>query len=155
MMDIKKFPRGKVICREGDPGDCMYNVQYGSVGIFHDYGGPNEKLLATLMSDEFFGEMGLLEHAPRSATAVSLDNETVIEFISESDFYEYFEKNPSKVLLLMQQMCSRLRRTTRDYVHACNTVKETVNSEKTGIMTDELAQQIARLSSVYSGYRFV
>ena len=155
MMDIKKFPRGKVICREGDPGDCMYNVQYGSVGIFHDYGGPNEKLLATLMSDEFFGEMGLLDHAPRSATAVSLDNETVIEFISESDFYEYFEKNPSKVLLLMQQMCSRLRRTTRDYVHACNTVKETVNSEKTGIMTDELAQQIARLSSVYSGYRFV
>ncbi len=153
MMDIRTYPRGKVIFRQGDAGDCMYSVQFGSVGIFLDYGGPNEKKLTDLMADEFFGEMGLLDHAPRSATAVSLSDETVIEVITEADFYDYFKKNPNKVLLLMQQMCSRLRRTTRDYVRACQTVRETVDAEKSGTaQSGSLMERIERLCELYSNF---
>ena len=155
MMDIKTYSRGKVIFRQGDPGDCMYSVQMGSVGIFHDYGGPNEEKLATLMTDEFFGEMGLFDHAPRSATAVALEDQTSIEVITEEDFKEYFKENPNKVLLLMQQMCSRLRRTTREYVQACQVIRETVESEKTGEKSDDLTERIAQLSQNYTHFRFV
>ena len=35
-------------------------------------------------------------------------------------------------MLLMMQMCGRLRRTTRDYIGACRTVHDAVEAEKTG-----------------------
>ena len=131
-MDIRTYRNGEVIFRQNDDGQGLYCVQDGKVGIFLDYGGPNEVKLADLMSDQFFGEMGLLEKLPRSATAVSLSDDTVIEVITEDGFYSYFEENPAKVLMLMQQMCNRLRRTSKDYLRACSTVRETVESEKTG-----------------------
>ena len=100
MNNTKAFDRGAVIFREGDPGDCMYELESGGIGIYHDYGGPNEKQIATLYNGsdiKVFGEMGLLEHAPRSATAVVLEKDTILTRVSEADFNAYFEKNPVKV----------------------------------------------------------
>ena len=130
-MNLKNYGCGEIIFREGDPGECMYDIQYGKVGIFKYYGTENEKKIAELFPDQLFGEMGLLDSAPRSATAVALED-TTLDTISESEFYDFFREQPVKVLLLMQQMSSRLRRTTRDYVEACRTVYETAEAEKTG-----------------------
>ena len=131
-MNIKSYDKGAVIFRQGDPGDCMYDIQFGKVGIFDHYGEPDEKKIADLYIDQLFGEMGLLDHAPRSATAVALEKDTVVSVVSEKEFYEYFEKEPVKVLVLMQQMCNRLRRTSKDYLEACRTVHDAVAAEKTG-----------------------
>jgi CRP-like cAMP-binding protein len=130
-MNLKNFKHGDIIFREGDPGECMYDIQSGKVGIYKYYGTANEKRIAELFPDQLFGEMGLLDSAPRSATAVALED-TTLDTISESEFYDFFREQPVKVLLLMQQMSSRLRRTTRDYVEACRTVYETAEAEKTG-----------------------
>ncbi len=154
-MDIRTYRLNEVIFRQGEPGDCMYDLQFGKVGIFSDYGGPNEKKLAELMPDQFFGEMGLLDHAPRSATAVSLSSDTVVDVITEDGFNAFFEKNPSKVLLMMQQMCARLRRTTKDYLEACRTVHETVEAEKAGVKKSEsLKDRIKKFCNLYMGYDF-
>lgn len=129
-MDVKSYERGKVIFRQGDPGDCMYEIQGGSVGVYTDFGGPNEKKIAHLAAPDFLGEMGLLDNAPRSATAVAMEDNTLLEVISEADFNAYFFENPSKVLMLMEQLCFRLRNTTREYLDACRTVYETAEAEK-------------------------
>ncbi len=131
-MEIKKCRRGEILFREGDAGTCMYSVYYGQVGIYLDYGTKSEKLVSTLGEDDFFGEMSLLDHEPRSATAVALTDDTQLEVISEQNFKEYFEENPNRVLWLLQQMIRRLRATTRDYLEACQTVYETVETEKAG-----------------------
>ena len=73
MNDTKLYAPGTVIFREGDPGDCMYEMQTGCVGVYCDYGGPNQKEVAKLYGGKTFGEMGLLDHAPRSATVVVLE----------------------------------------------------------------------------------
>ena len=154
-MDIRTYRLNEVIFRQGEPGDCMYDLQFGKVGIFIDYGGPNQKKIAELMTDQFFGEMGLLDHAPRSATAVSLAPDTVVDVITEDGFYDLFEKNPSKVLLLMQQMCARLRRTTKDYVEACRTVHDTVETEKAGVKKSEsLKDRIKKFHEQYVGFNY-
>lgn len=150
-MDLKSFDCKKIIFRQGDPGDCMYDIQYGKVGIFLDYGGANEKKIAELFPGQLFGEMGLLDHAPRSATAVALEDGTVLDTISEDDFQAYFKEQPSKVLLLMEQMCSRLRRTTRDYQEACRTVYETAEAEKTG--AQKSAGLLERIGKFCERYR--
>lgn len=155
MMDIKSYRRGAVVFRQGDPGDCMYDIQWGSIGIFYDYGGPNEKKIAELMPTQIFGEMGLLDHAPRSATAVALEKDTQLAVITESDFYSYFEKNPAKVLMLMQQMCGRLRRTTRDYLEACRTVHEVVEADKAGMKKNSrLLESIKKFCELYRGFDY-
>ena len=153
MTETKAYRRGTILFREGDPGECMYDIQFGRVGIYHDYGGPNEKRIAVLATDDYLGEMGLLEGAPRSATAVVLDDNTAICTIKEDDFYEYFEQNPAKILMLMQQMCTRLRKTTKDYVEACKTVYDTVEAEKAGEKkSGSLLERIQKFCNFYRDF---
>ena len=157
MNNTKAFDRGAIIFREGDPGDCMYELETGSVGVYHDYGGPQEKLIARLTNSasdiKVFGEMGLLENAPRSATVVVMENDTILTCISRENFNEYFSKNPVKVLDIMQQMCNRLRKTTNDYIAACQTVYEKVETENRGEKKSEsLLDKLNSLCEFYIGY---
>ena len=38
-MGVKTFKCGDIIFRQGDPGDCMYDIQSGQVDIYVDFGG--------------------------------------------------------------------------------------------------------------------
>ena len=154
-MDIRTYKLGEVIFRQGDPGTCMYDIQFGKVGIFDDYGGPNERKIADLYTDQIFGEMGLLDHAPRSATAVALEGNTVVCVVTEDEFYSYFEEKPVEILQLMQQMCNRLRRTSKDYLEACRTVYETAEAEKSGTKkSGGLKASIQKLCGLYKGFDY-
>ena len=129
-MKTRKLKQGEVLFREGDPADCMYDLYSGKVGVFTAYGEPGQKLLMEYFPDQYFGEMGLLEHALRSATAVALEDDTFVAEVSEESFGEFFEKNPARVLMIMQQMSHNLRKRTNDYVDVCRAIKEL--SEKEG-----------------------
>ena len=151
MNKTKLYQCGTVICREGEPGDCMYEIETGKVGVYHDYGGPNEKLIAELFGGKVFGEMGLVDHAPRSATVVAADENTVITTITEEDFFEYYRENPTKVLDIIQQMCHRLRETTKNYIEACHTVYDTVETKKSGEKKSKsLLERINKLREAFS-----
>lgn len=129
-METRAFREGAVIFRQGDKGDCLYDVYQGRVGIYADYGTEREQLLAEYYTDQFFGEMGLLDRAPRSATAVALED-TTLGIITEETFGEYFRSKPGKVLLIMQQLSQNLRRRTNDYFEVCRSIHEL--AEKEGI----------------------
>lgn len=149
-MKQKNLKQNEVIFRQGDPADGMYVVRAGSVGIFLDYAGPDERKLTELHEGQYLGEMGLLDAAPRSATAVSLSDDTMLDIIAEQDFHVLFEENPTQLLLLMQQMSNRLRRVTRDYAEACRTVHDVVEAEKAGMeKSDELKH---RINKTLAGY---
>ena len=125
-----RFKKGQVIFRQDSPGDCMYYIGYGCVGIYRDYGTKKEKLLTTLHANEFFGEMGLIEKLPRSATAVVMNSDTVLTRITEEGLDRMFEERPGIVLLALQHISSRLRALTKDYVKACRIVTRMIEEEK-------------------------
>lgn len=155
MNKTKEYSRGTVIVREGDAGESMFNIESGMVGVYRGYGMADETLLAELDSGKIFGEMSLLDHAPRSATVVVLEDRTVLTEITEADFYGFFEKNPSLILDIMGQMCSRLRKTTQDYRDACRTVYETVETEKKGEKKSRsLLDRLKELCDFYSQFSF-
>lgn len=116
---VLSLNRGQIIFREGDEGVFMYAVHYGSVGIYVNFGTTQEKKLTTLYSNTFFGEMGMIENEPRSATAVVEENDTVIECIRAEDLTSLFEKNPVKVDMILNHLSHRLRGLTKDYIRAC------------------------------------
>ena len=128
-MQLKTYKQGEVIFRKGDYGDCMYKVYSGKVGILAAFGTPEQKLLAEYYPDHYFGEMGLLEKAPRSATAVAMADSTTVALITEDSFGEFFKKNPANVLAILQQMSRNLRKRTNEYVRVCRDINEAANKE--------------------------
>ena len=83
MNKTKEYKRGEIIVREGGAGNSMFEIQFGRVGIYRDYGKATETKLAELDTGKVFGEMSLLDHAPRSATAVVLEDHTAITEVTE------------------------------------------------------------------------
>ncbi len=139
----KVFNANEMIFRQGEPGEEMYDILSGSVGIYLNYGLPEQKLLARVEANACFGEMAIIEKAPRSATAVALEDSTQLAAITGADFSAYFETRPEKVLDIMQQLSKRLRALTEDYLDACKTVTEAANTMEDGRTCDpELAERV-------------
>lgn len=149
-MSAISFKKGGVIFKQGDASDCMYDVLWGKVGIYANYGTPEEKLLTTLETEQFFGEMGMIEGLPRSATAVALTNDTKVRIITPETFQELFQKSPARVLMVITNMSRRIRELTIDYLTACQTVAKSVEAEKAGAeIGGDLQTELEKLSQVY------
>ena len=131
-MNTKTLKKGEIIFKQGDASTCMYDILWGKVGVYANYGTPDEKLFTVLETEQFFGEMGMIEGSPRSATVVAMEDGTKVLEITAETFEEYFKTRPAKVLMIMQNMSHRIRELTRDYLEACRAVAEAVETEKTG-----------------------
>ena len=129
-MELKQFKTDEMIFRQGDPGDSIYYIAWGTVGIYTDYGRDTQKELTTLSEDRFFGELGLIEKLPRSATAVSLENGTILNRITDESLDEMFGSHPVIIMKLLRHISSRLRKLTLDYVKACRTVTRMIAEEE-------------------------
>src|SRR5687768_15121257 len=63
----RELAAGQWLFREGDPGDCAFVIESGSVLVFRERQG--ERLpLATLKAGDLIGEMSLIDQLPRSAS---------------------------------------------------------------------------------------
>ena len=149
-LEIQTYKKGEVIFKAGDDANCMYDVHWGSVGVYANYGTKQEKLLKKLVGNEYFGEMGLVDNAPRSATAVALENDTMLEVITGETLSSYIRVRPAKVLAIMQSMSSRIRELNRDYLEVCKTVSEAVNLENSGTVKDDaLQKKLEKYNAIY------
>lgn len=123
-MEKRTLKKGEVIFEQGKYEDWMYDVLQGRVGIYAGYGTEDEKLVAEMGAGKFFGEMGMIECYPRSATAVSMEDDTCVQKITQGDFSEYFREHSDRIYTIMQQLSRRIRKTTEDYMKLCRTEGE-------------------------------
>ena len=103
------YKKNQVIFTQGTYERCMYDIRFGTVGIYVNYGTKEQRELTRLGQDAFFGEMGMIEAYPRSATAVALEKGTICQRIDVDSFGEYFKTRPAKVMSIMQHMSRRIR----------------------------------------------
>lgn len=98
---------GEVIVRQGESGDCMYEILEGTVEVLREKNG-KEVCLAVLSKGDFFGEMAIFEREVRSATvramgevrAITIDKKTLLRRISE---------DPSLAFRIVEKMANRIR----------------------------------------------
>ncbi|MBQ7614835.1 MAG: Crp/Fnr family transcriptional regulator [Butyrivibrio sp.] len=109
----KLYQTGDVIFKQGDDSKCMYEVQEGRVDLYTNYGTDKQKKIAEFGPGRFFGEMGMVEGLPRSATAVAAHKDTLLDEVTWEVLALYFKKKPARVVQIMQQMGDRLRITTK------------------------------------------
>jgi CRP/FNR family transcriptional regulator, cyclic AMP receptor protein len=110
-MRSRRFRRGEVIFHLGDPGDALFVVTSGGVKISLPSETGDEAILATLRPGDFFGELALLDGAPRSATAAALEaTETLV--LPRDRFRELIAAEPVIRDALLAALAKELRRLT-------------------------------------------
>jgi signal transduction histidine kinase len=109
MAETVCVPAGQFVLHEGDPGDSLFVVLDGELEVTKRRGG-QEVLLAGYKAGQFFGEMALMEQAPRSATVRTRSKSRLLE-ISQDAFKTLLSRSPSAPLKIMRTVTSRLRST--------------------------------------------
>ncbi|KAF0119179.1 MAG: CheY-like receiver [Rhodospirillaceae bacterium] len=70
-LERKLYRVGREVFAEGDHGNCAYIVEVGRIAISKDIEG-REVVLGTIGPNGLFGEMALLDDAPRMASATAI-----------------------------------------------------------------------------------
>ena len=100
---VRDFKAGEVIFRQGDPAHELFIVQSGEVEIRL-----GNRVLETLPQYSIFGEMALIDTAPRSATAIAASDAKLVP-VSEKQFLFLISNTPYFALNVMCVMARRLR----------------------------------------------
>jgi CRP-like cAMP-binding protein len=78
-MELQPVSQWSVVVKQGEPGDAMYLIMDGELRARTVSGG-KETILATFGPGDFFGDMSLFDHGPRSADVVANVESTVLKF---------------------------------------------------------------------------
>lgn len=97
------FQPGQIIVTQGTPGQAFYLILAGRVEILRD-----GHSLGAFGAGDFFGEMSLLDQAPRSATIRAIE-QTECLMLSSWDFKALLERYPSIAVKLLEVLSRRLR----------------------------------------------
>ncbi len=106
-MQMREFAAGQVIFLEGDPSEEAYVIRSGRVEILKNAASGAVRL-SVLGEGDVFGEMGLLDERPRSATARATEP-VVASAISRAEFTRQLLFEPRQALDLLRALFERLR----------------------------------------------
>jgi pSer/pThr/pTyr-binding forkhead associated (FHA) protein len=110
METIKIFKAGDTIMEEGTKGTSAYVILSGTAKVFKRTKS-DEIVIATLSNGQVFGEMGLIEDRPRSAT-VKAFSDLKVRIINREQFNELLKVNPSTLIPIMKSLFERLRQAS-------------------------------------------
>jgi len=109
---FRKVPRGSAVLRAGDRTDFVYFILSGVLKVLVSDEEGREVILSNLGPGEFFGEMGVLDDNPRSATVVA-NTPCELIVISKADFKRCLAENFDVSLYIMRSLVKRLRSADR------------------------------------------
>lgn len=102
----KAFKKDEIIFCEYEPGDSFFFLIEGRVKVVK-ISADSEKTLDILLPGEIFGEMAILEDAPRSATMIAFDDVKVLEF-NKANFNSLMRSKPELTIKLLRTFAKRI-----------------------------------------------
>lgn len=109
----RSFPKNTLVICEGDLSDSLYLILSGKVKVFLSDEEGKEVTLNMQSDGEYFGELAILDEAPRSASVITME-ETKLAILSKSAFDKCMEENPAMALTVMRGLARRLRELTEN-----------------------------------------
>jgi CRP/FNR family cyclic AMP-dependent transcriptional regulator len=146
----KSFSRATTIIAAGDVTESLYVVVSGRLKVMMSDDEGREVILAILGPNEFFGEMGLIDDHPRSASVVAIEACELLT-LSKRDFKSCLAENFEMAMTVMRGLVKRLREADQKIgslalmdvygrvARLLLEMAETVNGQK--VVTKKLAKQ--------------
>lgn len=124
----RQFAKDDYICHEGQPGNEMYIILKGSVGIFvtNTLGTLNQ--VATMKEGGFFGEMAIFDSLPRSASCIAMED-TICVAVDKSNLKEFLVTCPDIAMQMLNNMSGRVRKLNDDLYKSNRGTKEVTVSK--------------------------
>jgi CRP/FNR family cyclic AMP-dependent transcriptional regulator len=110
---LRAIPRNTVVLSAGDSTDNIYFVLSGALKVQVSDEDGREVILSKLGPGELFGEMGVLDDHPRSATVLAVESSQVV-VMGKADFKQCLVDNPDVSLFIMRNLTKRLRMADRN-----------------------------------------
>jgi len=107
---VRHFPRGQVICSEGDPGTDLLLLEEGRVRVCRYGAGGREVVLAEVDAPIAFGELSLIDNLPRAATLIAVTG-IRIRFVPRQPVIRLAERHPAVAMALLRSMAAMVRAT--------------------------------------------
>ncbi len=138
---VVEFKSEETVFCQGEPGRIMYLVQGGEVEVLQVLGGA-ETQVAVLQRGDFFGEMSLLEHEPRTHSVRALTDAKLVQ-IDQRALHHMLLRNPDIAVRMVQKLSARLATTEDMVMRAFNSLE----AEQKGT-TERVVKGDARLLAV-------
>jgi CRP/FNR family cyclic AMP-dependent transcriptional regulator len=135
---------GTTVFAQGDQGDSMYVIENGAVDIVAG-AGKQKVIVASLFKQQYFGELSLLDGAPRSATAVA-NRASQLLALDRDDFVEFIKRRPDAALSIMHEVGERIRATNELMTR---TVTRNVLEEEDKKLT--MGERVADMVAAFGG----
>ena len=108
----RKVKKGTIVFRKGEVGTTLYAVRSGLIRISSPSDKGKDAIFNLIIPGEIFGEIAFLDGGQRTADAVaSEDSELMI--VERRDFIPLLTEHPEMAIRLLEILCSRLRRTSK------------------------------------------
>ncbi|MDR2601154.1 MAG: cyclic nucleotide-binding domain-containing protein [Spirochaetaceae bacterium] len=103
---VRLYPKGNLICSEGEFGEEMFIIQSGMANVFKIVNGM-QVVLSVIKAGDIFGEMCLLEAKPRSASVVVLED-CLVTVITKQNFELMVSLKPQIIGRITQMLAERI-----------------------------------------------
>lgn len=110
---IKEYSPEEVIFNEGDPGDYFCIILTGSIRISTVIPEVGEESLSILYEGDFFGEMALIDEAPRVAAAISHAPSRLL-IVSQKEFNRLVDQNNPAAYWILWGLAKKLSQRLRE-----------------------------------------
>jgi len=112
---VRDYPKGQILCSEGDPGDSLIVLEEGQARICRYTTDGQEIVLSLVDAPAAFGELALIDGAPRSATIVATTPVTV-RLIERTAFIDLVDREPELARGLLHTLTAMVRATNERLV---------------------------------------
>lgn len=103
----RTYERGDIIAREGDNTEGCFIISSGKVELVTDVDSPHPLVLGALGPGDFFGEMAIIDHDPRSATVRAIEPTECVE-ITRQAFMSEVRNRPDLAVKMLPAVVRRL-----------------------------------------------
>lgn len=154
LTELRLYPAGHFLCREGEYEEVFYILAEGRVVISKSVGdGEGERILRTAGAGDLIGEMALILNAPRSATVTTTTECTVLE-MEKSDFETMLSQSPRMAMDIIRITLDRLRENDQRMIadlQKANKVLRQLDRNKTEFI-DVAAHELRTPITILMGY---
>jgi CRP/FNR family cyclic AMP-dependent transcriptional regulator len=109
----KTYPKNSILINEGDQTDTLYIILSGKVKIYVSDKEGREVILNILGPGGFFGELALIDEAPRSASVMTLETSS-LGMVTKAGFQQCIAAHPEIAMKMMRILCRRIRSLTEN-----------------------------------------